>query len=227
MKSLGGQRLQTVEVGAAGLFGDRGWGIFEPSTGTVLTARRVPDLLFASARLEADDELVITLPDRTETASDAVLSAWLKREVQLVKPTGAEGATYENPMDVENEADWVSWQGPGWSFHDSRRSALSIVGTESLGPRDIRRFRTNVLVEGGGEDALVGHKVRLGGALLNITKQIDRCIMVSRAQPGIDRDLGVLKDIIRTRNNLFSVGALVVEGGTVAVGDTFGAAADA
>lgn len=227
VKSLGGERLDSAEVGEAGLLGDRGWGIHHADTGTVLTARRAPELLFASARIDdaATDRVVITLPDGTETSNedsdvDDVLSGWLQRAVTLIQP-GVTGATYENPMDVENEADWIQWQGPSWSFHDSTKSMLSIVGSETLGAHDVRRFRTNVVVQGGGEDELVGSSVMLGSSVLSITKPIDRCVMVTRAQPGLERDLNVLKSVIRKRDNRLSIGALVLEPGPVSVGDEF------
>ncbi len=217
VKSLGGERLESVEVSEVGLKGDRAWGLFEPSSNTVLTARRAPELLFASARM-VGDEVVITLPDGTETNDDSALTSWLGREVTLVRPTD-EGATYENPLDVEHDADWVSWQGPAGSFHDSKRSQISLVGRDSLEGRDIRRFRSNVVVEGGGEDRFVGSQMKLGTALLDITKQIDRCVMVTRPQPGLERDLDVFRDLVKRRNNLLSVGALVIEAGTVSLDD--------
>ena len=49
---------------------------------------------------------------------------------------------------------------------------------------------------------------------------IDRCVMVTRPQPGLDRDLQVLRTINRDRGSMLCVGATVDEGGTVAVGDT-------
>ena len=244
VKSLGGERVGATEIGDAGIVGDRGWGILDVENGTVLTARRAPELLFASARLLEAGRVAITLPDGTEvqsdgadpsaadpsaadpsaadpSAADAALSDWLGRSVSLVRP-GTEGATYENPMDIENEADWISWQGPSWSFHDSTKSMLSIVGVDTLAGRDVRRFRTNIVVEGSGEDALVGAQVSLGSARLHVVKPIDRCIMVTRPQPGLERDLEVLKRVIAERDNLLSVGALVVEAGSVAVGDEWG-----
>jgi len=222
VKSLGGERVERAQIGDAGIVGDRAWGIQHVESGNVLTARRAPELLFASARVDGE-EVVITLPDGTEVRSDdasvdATLSAWLEREVHLVRP-GDEGATYENPMDIENEGDWISWQGPAWSFHDSTKSMISIVGADTLGDRDVRRFRTNVVVSGGEEDALVGSVVTLGSATLDVKKQIDRCIMVTRPQPGLDRDLGVLKAVIKERGNMMSVGALVTAAGAVSVGD--------
>lgn len=224
VKSLGGERIDHVDVAAAGLVGDRAWGIHHAESGTVLTARRSPELLFASARLIDENEVVITLPDGNEVSSvdggaDAAISAWLGRAVTLVRP-GTEGSTYENPMDIENESDWISWQGPAWSFHDSTKTMVSIVGSATLGDRDVRRFRTNVVIEGGDEDDLVGSPIRLGTARLDVTKPIDRCIMVTRPQPGLARDLDVLKTVIRERKNMLSVGALVTAPGHVSLGDT-------
>lgn len=218
VKSLQGELLDAVAVTDVGLAGDRAWGIHHAETGTVLTARRAPELLFASARLVAPDEVVVTLPDGTETNDDAVLSAWLGRDVTLVRP-GDDGATYENPMDVENDADWIHWQGPAGSFHDSTRAVITIVGSDTFGNWDVRRFRPNVVIDGGGEDELVGTRRSLGSAEIDIRKQIDRCVMVTRPQPGLDRDLGVLKTIVATRGNHLSVGAMVVAEGRVGLGD--------
>jgi hypothetical protein len=43
--------------------------------------------------------------------------------------------------------------------------------------------------------------------------------MVNRAQPGIERDPGVLRAIIRERDNQLGIGATVSSSGVIAVGD--------
>ena len=58
VKSLQGERLETVEVTADGLAGDRRFAIFDSVTGLGLTARRMPELLFAAARLQNDGSAV-------------------------------------------------------------------------------------------------------------------------------------------------------------------------
>lgn len=218
VKSLGGERLDSVTVTELGLAGDRGWGLRDDATGTVLTARRQPELLFASARVVGPAEVVVTLPDGMETADDAILSDWLGRAVTLTA-AGDEGGTYETPLDAEREEGWVSWQGPGGAWHDSTRSRVSLVTTTTLGAWDRRRFRTNVVLDGEGEDELVGRGFALGGCHLDVVKGIDRCVMVTRPQPGLDRDLDVLRTINRDRATLLAVGALVARPGRVAVGD--------
>jgi uncharacterized protein YcbX len=223
VKSLQGERLTSAEAGPEGLAGDRQWALFDVDTDFGLTARRVPDLLFLSARLRADGHVEVVLPDGTVTSDDAVLSDWLGRSVALRAAADAPGERrYESPQEIgeAGEYDWDAFSGARGAFHDSSRIRVSLVSTGTLGTWDRRRFRANVVLEGAGEDALVGRRVRLGGAELDVVKQVDRCVMVTRPQPGgIGRDNGVLKTIHRERDGCLAVGALVARAGTVAVGD--------
>ncbi len=224
VKSMGGEQLESAELTELGIAHDRGWGVFDVETGNVLTARRTPELLFARASV-VDDELVVDGPDGlalrgTGAETDAAMSAWLGRPVEL-RAAGSDGGTYENPMDFENDAEWVSWTGPGGAWHDSTKSRVSIVSEESLGSWDLARFRTNVLVSGSGEDDLVGSPAQLGAAVLDVTKRIDRCVMITRPQPGLDRDLDLLKHINAEHERCLSVGALITTPGSIAVGDSF------
>jgi uncharacterized protein YcbX len=223
VKSLQGERLTSTEVGPEGLAGDRQWALFDVGTGFGLTARRVPDLLFLSGRLRADGRVEVVLPDGTVTSDDAVLSDRLDRAVTLRAAADAPGERrYESPHEVgeAGEYDWDAFSGARGAFHDSSRIRVSLVSTGTLGTWDRRRFRANVVLEGTGEDALVGRRVRLGGAELDVVKQVGRCVMVTRPQPGgIGRDNGVLKTIHRERDGSLAVGALVARAGPVAVGD--------
>ena len=223
VKSLQGERLTSAEAGPDGLAGDRQWALFDVDTGFGLTARRVPDLLFLSARLRADGHVEVVLPDGTVTSDDAVLSDWLGRSVALRAAADAPGERrYESPQEIgeAGEYDWDVFSGARGAFHDSSRIRVSLVSTGTLGTWDRRRFRANVVLEGAGEDALVGRRVRLGGAELDVVKQVARCVMVTRPQPGgIGRDNGVLKTVHRERDGCLAVGALVARAGTVAVGD--------
>ncbi len=222
VKSLGGELLDEVEVAANGISGDRGWGLHQLASGMILTARRRPELLFASAKV-VDGQPVITLPDGSIASDDATLSTWLGEPVELRQASDDAGGTYETPIDAEHEDanPWVSWSGPTGSFHDSTKSRISLVSTTTLGDWDIRRFRTNLVLEGSGEDDLVGSNVRLGAsAMLVVNKAIDRCVMVTRPQPDLERDLDVLRTINRERNSNLSVGGNVLSSGTIRIGDT-------
>ena len=61
---------------------------------------------------------------------------------------------------------------------------VSLASTTSIGAWDPRRFRSNVLLDGEGEDALLGEVIRLGDAVLHISKRVKRCVMTTRPQPG-------------------------------------------
>jgi uncharacterized protein len=223
VKSLLGERVREVDAGPEGLAGDRQWALFDLATGFGLTARRVPDLLFAAARVRADGGLEVVLPDGTVTADDAVLSAWLGRDVALRRADEHTGErVYENPDDIEDEAAgrWDPFEGAGGAFHDNASARLSLLSTGTLGSWDRRRFRPNVLLDGAGEEQLDGRRVRLGGAVLAVGGPLARCVMVTRPQPGgIGRDTGVLKTVHREHGGRLAARAVVVRPGTVRVGD--------
>lgn len=218
VKSMGGERLLEAGVTETGIEGDRGWGVVDLLSGKVLTAKRESRLLFARARLLDADTVEVRLPDGSTLESDDQLTRWLERPVAL-RRAGETGGHFENPRDFEAETDWVSWQGPPKAWHDMRRARLSIVSRATLRDWDPRRFRANIILDACDEDALVGRQVRLGELTLDVTKQIDRCVMVTRPQPGLEKDLDILRVINRERDTFLGVGALVVAGGRLVVGD--------
>jgi uncharacterized protein YcbX len=221
VKSLQGEQLDGAAVTDSGIVGDRAYAIFDLDTGLGLTARRVPELLFASARLVAPDRPPeITLPDGSIACGDTALSHWLGRRVALRAAADVEERRYENPLDAEHDADWVVFDGAPGPFHDSARTRVSLVSTGTLGAWDRRRFRANVLLDGEGEDELVGSQITIGDATLDIVKRLLRCVITTRPQlDGIERDLDVFKTINRERAGCLAIGALVAQPGTMAVGD--------
>lgn len=222
VKSLQGERVDAVPVTAEGLEGDRRFAIFDEQTGFGLTARRVPQLLFASARARADGGVEITLPDGTVAADDAALSEWLGRRVTLLSAEAEVARRYENPADFEHEATsaWEPFNGSRGAFHDSSRAQLSLVSGATIGDWAPRRFRANVILDGTDEDRLVGSQVAVGGAVLDVRMRIQRCVMVTRPQPGdVERDLDVLRSIHREREGCLAIGATVARAGALSVGD--------
>jgi uncharacterized protein YcbX len=221
VKSMQGEQIQAVDVGGLGLTGDRQWAVVDVGTGLALTGRREPALLFARARLDGERGVVIELPDGSTATSDHDLSAWLGRPVELRRATPMEHGRYEIAADFEAEdsSEWVQWDGPDGTFHDSGRTRVSLVSETAMGDWAWRRFRGNVVIDGE-EAELVDHRVRAGSAELEVVKRIDRCVMTTRPQPdGIDRDLDVLRTINRERGGFLGVAALVVDPGSIAVGD--------
>jgi uncharacterized protein len=219
VKSLQGRRVDLVTIDAHGVVGDRRWAIRDVATGTVLTGRRAPELLHA-----VGGDGSVTLPTGETTADSSVLSAWLGRSVELVAAQTGVRPTYEVPLDpLEGEQQWVSWQGPDASFVDSTKTAVSLISAQSIGSDDPRRFRMNVVLEGAAapdeEVALVGARIAIGSAVLTVMKQVDRCVMVTRSQPGLERDLDVLRRVNSHHGGNLGIGALVEVPGSFGVGD--------
>lgn len=156
-------------------------------------------------------------------SDDDALSDWLGRRVELRSASAEAARRYENVIDFERESasEWALFEGAPGPFHDSAGARVSLLSTATIGSWDRRRFRPNVLLEGEGEDALVGSSIGLGSAILDVGMRIQRCVITTRPQPGgIERDLSVMRTIARERNARLAVGALVRQPGLVRVGDT-------
>jgi len=235
VKSLRGEPCDEVVVEGSGLSGDRQWGIVDCETGKVLTARRVPSLLLASSRL-TDTGVELLLPDgdvliAPSAHADNVLSKWIGRRVALVSAESIEvgvGEYFEDATD-DNSAV-ISWTMPTGRFVDAL--PLLVVTTASLrqgralhpdGAWETRRFRPNIVVDveddGWVEDAWCGRTVRVGTAAVQPAAPCERCTMVTRPQPGLDRDLDVFKVLARHHGATFGVWTTVQTPGIVRVGD--------
>ena len=225
VKSMQGEELESADVDELGIAGDRQWALVDTTTGLALTARRVPELLYARPRMVGADKVEIELPDGTVTVDDEALSDWLHRRVRLTHAAAGRTGRYEIAADFEDEegSEWFQWDGPEGTFHDSGKTRVSVLATGSIGDWDRRRFRGNVIVDAdgvGAENELVGQRITIGTVTLDVVKPIDRCVMTTRPQPGgIERDLDVLRTINAERHTHLGVGSLVVTPGHLRVGD--------
>jgi uncharacterized protein YcbX len=235
VKSLQGEPLDEAVVEHSGLSSDRRWGIVDCETGMVLTARRVPSLVLASSRLTGA-EVELRLPDGNVVAApsahaDDVLSNWIGRRVALVhvESFGAGVSEYFQDATDDNSAV-VSWTMPPGRFVDAL--PLLVITTASLrqgralhpdGAWETRRFRPNIGVDveddGWVEDAWCGRTIRVGTAAVQPAVPCECCTMVTRPQPGLDRDLDVFKALARHHGATFGVWTSVLTPGVVRVGD--------
>lgn len=123
------------------------------------------------------------------------------------------------------------------AMHVMSTSTLATLGAEyPEGDWDVRRFRPNILFDDGdeagayGEDEWVGSDLLIGGRTrIHIVAPTVRCIMPTLAQPGLERDHGILRTMAKA--NVRELGPLgkfacagayaeVVTPGPVRVGDT-------
>ena len=236
VKSMQGEDLTSSAFTANGIPGDRHWGVLDVDADVVISAKREPRLLDAYVK-GAEGEVVITLPDGSVTGSadpevDVVLSEWLGRAVRLVTADPEERATYEIGGSFEDDSHPVvhQWQGPRGTFHDSRPAHLMSTATidairkEHLGGEfDIVRFRPNLIVEVEGEgfveERWIGATLSIGTAAFEVIKPTSRCVMTTRPQAGLPRDLDILRTINRVNDGNLGVQLHVAREGHVSVGD--------
>ena len=240
VKSLAGERLEAADLGPLGIEGDRRWAVCDRATGQALTAKRVPELLLGAARTDADGiAVVLTLPDGTEhvagaSGTDAAVSAWLAREVEVRAASPEQGSTYAFPEDHFDDTSPITEIAtlPGAFFdatplHLLTTAALAALATAHPdGAWDVRRFRPNVVVESDGdgfiEEAWLGSPLQLGTASALAVAPCPRCSMTTRAPPGLERDVDVLRTINAANSGSAGIYAVITEPGQVKVGDAVG-----
>jgi uncharacterized protein YcbX len=121
---------------------------------------------------------------------------------------------------------------PGHAFTDIPQKAISLIGLSSvaeLGARagmalDPLRFRANILFSGGApfeELGWVGREAMLGGARLRVFKRTQRCAATEVNPETAERDARPPRWLVQHyRHADMGVYAEVLEGGTVALGDS-------
>ncbi len=235
VKSMQGERVDRLELGPEYVLGDRQWAVHDPAAGKVLSAKRWPPLLLASARSEGDG-VIITLPDGTDpeagaAAADEALSAWLDHPVTLRRPADSGTVPFEMYADPADDGSEVfEWAGPPGYFGVLAAAHLlttaSLRAAEALYPDgswDVRRFRPTALLAADGddfvEDAWVGGQVRLGGAQVAPFMPTVRCSMPTREQPGLPRDADIARILRSDHGQNLGVYCSVTTPGTVAEGD--------
>jgi uncharacterized protein len=237
VKSFQGEPLDEAVIEANGMAGDRMWGVRDEATGRILTGRRQPELLFARARLAPEgDRPIVDLPDGTVLdglgdEADHALSAWLGKPVRLVDARDVPASQAEFFSDATNDDSLVvRWTLPAGRFVDVFPLLLLTTATLREGQRlhpggvwDVRRFRPNVLIEtdedGWPEDAWVGQDVQIGDVGAHGMDRCDRCTMITRPQPGLERDVDLFKGLKREHNAQLGTWAAVRAPGVLRVGD--------
>jgi uncharacterized protein len=218
VKSLGGERLDELDVEPRGVVGDRLWALVDRD-GKLASGkgsrrfRAVRGLMLHAARLDAGEPVVTLADGRTAPAADEPAMAGL----------------------VEAMA------GPGWRLareaavphHDAAPVHLATTSTlatltQAVGhPVDVERLRPNVLVDTGedpgfAEDAWVGRELQIGDVRLRVRDRTERCVMVDHPRAGMPPfpgSRGVLKAAGRLNAACAGVYADVLVGGRIRAGD--------
>lgn len=96
---------------------------------------------------------------------------------------------------------------------------------------DVRRFRPNLVIDTAAaepaaqnessfpEFAWVGKRLRIGRAVVELTFECPRCVMITRATEELENDPQIMRSIVRSSGGNLGVYANVVEPGVISVGD--------
>ncbi|MFK0330309.1 MOSC domain-containing protein [Rhizobium sp. NPDC090275] len=215
LKSARGIALQSTEIDAFGLPGDRRAMLINPD-GSFITQREMTDLARLDVRQEASgfklgmngEELFIPLPDGgqridvsiwkslvnaaiADDQSNQVLSRWLGRDLKLV--------FFD---DVANRTASAEWAGDGTpvTFVDGYQILVTTTGSlkalnaniaaHGEGSVGMERFRPNIVIdtdEAWAEDRWAA--VEIGGIRFDLVKPCARCIMTTQDQQTGSREV--------------------------------------
>jgi uncharacterized protein YcbX len=232
VKSMQGTDCQSVDIGLEGVVGDRDWALVDTRTGRLMSAKRYSALLHWSA----DDDGITVADGPTVRFDDpdinAILSEHLGRPVELHRSGLDTSLSYEMTFEPPNDdAEYIAIDAPPGRFVDLAPlhvvSKQTLEGCAAACPDlnwDVRRFRPNLVVDAPGlepfgEDAWCGHRLRVGGAVLEPRQPTVRCAMPLRAQPTLDRQPDLYNALEDLHANHLGIYVWVEQPGAVALGD--------
>jgi len=222
VKSMGGERLETAQLGWYGLDGDRRLAFrrIDNNSGMPwLTATKLPNLLrFAPHRREDDAEGKIPTHVRTPDGEEmSVFGDELATEVG--RRLGAPVQMMHLDHGIFDEA----------SISVIASDTVREIGRLAGRSLDVRRFRPNVVVRllqpvPFQEDEWVGDVLSFGDGddapAITVTMRDVRCSMVNFDPDSATPAPEVLKEVVRTHQNTAGIYGAVTRIGRLAVGQT-------
>ena len=241
VKSMRGESLDVVRADERGIVGDRAYGVFDRATGHLLSAKRLPQMLGATARFVdgavTDDALAITLPDGVvlrglDAGVHERLSAWLGRAVELRRAEAGGGpSSVEVEIDLDDPSQVVEFETrPGLLFDGAPLHLLttqSLAAAHALHPQgvwSVDRFRPGIVLDAPTgatwpEDAWVGGDLTVGGVAIHVRRGCFRCVLTTRAVGEAPADKEILRTLAAHHGTDLGITADVLAAGTIAVGD--------
>jgi hypothetical protein len=237
VKSMRGEELPAAELTEHGMTGDRVWALRELDRGGIMSARVWAAILQLAASYEETSPgkaaVRIELPDARsviagEPDAAARLSELFGRAVELVCVRRERLTQDEVDALTRGEA-----YPPARDFFDEDVMHLVASGTlahlRTLKPDadfDPRRFRANIYVDTGDEadgfieDRWLDGVLEIGeSAKIAGMRPAIRCVMTTHSQPGLARDMSILRTAAQHHGAYVGVFASVAEPGQVRVGD--------
>jgi len=197
VKSMAGERLDSVPIETNGLIGDRIVQVYD-RYGRLVTARKYPRLLRLKATIGSDGEpLVDGFRWNSGEAAERVTAA---------VGTGARLQRFDGPERF-----------------DVLPLLVCTDGAVRLFNRDVRRLRPNLVIEGVAESAergWPGALLRFPAAEIRLADLRARCVMTTYDPDTTEQDHDVLFDIVRRFGGRLCLNASVTRIGRVREGDS-------
>ncbi len=224
VKSMAGEELQHVRVEPYGVRGDRSHAFIEDGIegwDRYLTAREVPNLLTYRAAYEIGGDSDETgFPRLRVTSPDGRRFEWDEQLLAEIRPQTKRSISLLRCQPDEESLMAVDAGGILIITDRTLRRLEQLLGRFV----DRRRFRANLVVElEEGEimedAALIGCKLRIGDAVVEITEACERCMMITLDPDTLERNARMLRIVNEEMGMLFGLYASVVQPGEVRAGD--------
>lgn len=239
VKSMQGEQLAEVELGADGMVGDRTWALRDIETGKLASAKRPRPwaALLGCRATGTGDDVAIELPSGEvfhvhDGGLPVALEALLGRTVALEASERAQQGTYDSEwpeidgVDLAGDLELpTNLTGEGTSFIDlgilhllTTTSMATLAGADPELAVDVRRFRPSLVLDtpdlaGFPEnDDWAGATLRVGEVELTVGDPTPRCIMTTLAQGDLPRQPGVLQTIARVNRRSSELGSFACLG---------------
>ncbi|MFC5471119.1 MOSC domain-containing protein [Cohnella suwonensis] len=218
IKSFGGEKLESCELAAYGMLGDRFATFYDESQEgwqKYITARNIPNMMTYQARY-VDGDIRVTASDGREFGWEESLLVEIQGQTKTpIAMSRMMDPNPENPhlLSVDEAGILI--------VTDATMRKLENMWGKEL---DQRRFRGNFVVNVNDqvmfEGDWIGKEIEIGGARLKADDFCERCVMIAMDPDTTEKDPSLLKIVNKEFNLRFGVYASVVRPGRVQVGDT-------
>lgn len=211
VKSMRGEPLRSVELGAGGMPHDRRYAIMDSDpnrSGKPLTAR-IDKRLLGYAAAVRDEATYVRTPDGDE--HDVHAPAWLERlSNEISRPVSLQSF----PDAQHDDADILV-------LNAASLRALSDEYGAWVNPL---RFRPNFVVDDPDvapyiESAWEGRDISVGGAVLHVQYPDQRCVLTTIDPETLETDPSFLRLVVEKHGGCFGMYCSIVRSGAVALGD--------
>ncbi|MFX3636929.1 MAG: MOSC domain-containing protein [Candidatus Pristimantibacillus sp.] len=226
VKSMAGEKVSQTYIASYGIYGDRSHAFVDNTKvgwDRYITARQIPQMLGYKAKFAEtiDERIEGNFPAIEVVSPDGEMFTWNDQLLQQIQPLSKQKISMIRCEPNSEELLAVD-AGAVLIITDRTYNKLEhILNTEI----DKRRFRPNLIIRLHEESIqdereLIGKRISVGGAELEIKEECERCSMITIHPETLERDVTILKAVNAEMNLKFGLYASVVRPGEVKTGET-------